>query len=122
MPFLKRLGYFLIGLSIGLIFLAVFLRKKTDETGTEFCYLPNCRVLKDLRSKPLRIDSLLTTPTDSLLIRYLLSEGDVDFKKSDTRAEPCKVYRITGSREGRTLWITVENCADYALLTAYEER
>ena len=35
MPFLKRLGYFLVGLSLGLIFLAFFLRKKTDETGAE---------------------------------------------------------------------------------------
>jgi hypothetical protein len=121
MPFLKRLGYFLIGLSIGLIFLALFLKRKTDETGTEFCYLPNCRVLKELRSKPMQIDTSLKTNTDSLLIKYLLQEGDVDFSKSDTRAEPCKIYRISGSKEERTLRITIENCDSYTLLTEYEE-
>ena len=121
MPFLKRLGYFLIGLSIGLIFLALFLKKKTDETGTEFCYLPNCRVLKELRSKPMRIDSALQTTTDSLLIQYLLKEGDVDFSNSDTRAEPCKIYRINGSRGERSLTITLENCDTFTRLTDYVE-
>jgi hypothetical protein len=65
MPFLKRLGYYLIGLSLGLVFLAFLLKKKTSETGSEFCYFPNCRVLKDLRSKPLafsgNIEELLSS-------------------------------------------------------------
>jgi len=121
MPFLKRLGYFLIGLSIGLIFLTLFLKKKTDETGTEFCYLPNCRVLKELRSKPMKIDTALKETTDSLLIQFLLKEGDVDFGQSDTRAKPCKVYRISGSTGDRNLRITIENCESYTLLTAYDE-
>ena len=120
MPFLKRLGYFLIGLSIGLIFLALFLKKKTDETGTEFCYLPNCRVLKELRSKPMRIDTALRKTTDSLLIQYLLKEGDVDFGQSDTRAKPCKIYRIKGSTGEKELRITLENCESHTLLTAYD--
>ena len=122
MPFLKRLGYFLVGLSIGLIFLAIFLKKKTDETDTEFCYLPNCRVLKELRSKPLRIDTSLNKTTDSLLIQYLLREGDVDFGQSDTQASPCKIYRISGSKDDRTLNVTVENCDTFVRLTDYEEK
>ena len=51
MAFLKRLGFFLFGLSIGLVFLTIFLKKKSQETGTEFCYFPNCRTLKDIRAK-----------------------------------------------------------------------
>ena len=53
MEFLKRLGFYMIGLAIGIVFLAFFLKKKSEETGTEFCYFPNCRTLKDIRSKPL---------------------------------------------------------------------
>lgn len=121
MPFLKRLGYFLIGLSIGLIFLAVFLRKKTSSTDTEFCYLPNCRVLKELRSKPMRIDPGLGMPVDTLLVQYVLREGDVDFHESNPRAEPCKIYRIHGSKAEKELQMTLHNCADYTLLTAYSE-
>ena len=119
MPFLKRLGYFLIGLSVGLLFLAVFLRKKTEETGTEFCYLPNCRVLKDLRSKPLHIDSALNITPDTLFIQKLLKDGNVLFRESDTRAQPCKIYRIQGEEEGRELTITLENCETHVLLTDY---
>ncbi|MCO5723589.1 DUF4258 domain-containing protein [Robiginitalea marina] len=121
MPFLKRLGYFLIGLSLGLIFLAIFLRKKTEETGTEFCYLPNCRVLKELRSKPLLVDSTLSVATDSLFLQYLLKEGKVDFGQSDTRATPCKIYRVSASRGGKTLVVTLKNCESQTVLTDYRE-
>ncbi|MGB5507387.1 DUF4258 domain-containing protein [Robiginitalea sp.] len=120
MPFLKRLGYFLVGLSIGLIFLAFFLRKKTDETGTEFCYLPNCRVLKELRSKPMRTDPALIVSIDTLLIQELLREGSVDFKASDTKASPCKIYRIEHETEEGEMRITLENCQEYTLLKAYD--
>ena len=120
MPCLKRLGYFLVGLSIGLIFLAFFLRKKTDETGTEFCYFPNCRVLKDLRSKPLRIDSALTISVDTLLVQEMLKEGSVDFSSSDTEATPCKIYRIEFEKGDQDSRITVHNCESYILLTEYQ--
>ena len=121
MPFLKRLGYFLIGLSVGLLFLAVFLRKKTTETGTEFCYLPNCRVLKELRSKPLRIDPSLDPSPDTLLIQRLLREGDVIFRESDPRAEPCSFYLIHGEDGNRHIEITVENCETYTMLKDYTQ-
>jgi hypothetical protein len=121
MPFLKRLGYFLIGLSLGLIFLAIFLRKKTEETGTEFCYLPNCRVLKDLRSKPLEVDSSMAVAPDSLFLQYLLKEGKVDFKHSDTRATPCKTYRVSATRGEKTLRVTLQNCESKTVLTEYRE-
>ncbi len=55
MAFLKRLGYYMVGLAIGIVILTFLLKKKTTETGTSFCYFPNCRVLKELRSKPLSI-------------------------------------------------------------------
>lgn len=120
MPFLKRLGYFLVGLSIGLVFLAFFLRKKTDETGTEFCYFPNCRVLQDLRSKPLKIDPALQTNVDTILIQEMLREGSVDFGSSDTKASPCKIYRIHLEKEEQDSWITVQNCETHMLLTQYQ--
>jgi len=68
MGFIKRLGWYLLGLSVGLIFLVFFLKKKSDETGVSFCYLPNCRVLKDIRSKPL-FSSL--NPKDTLYFNGL---------------------------------------------------
>lgn len=117
MPFLKRLGFFLVGLSIGLVFLAVFLKNKAEQTGTEFCYFPNCRVLKELRSKPLayspEVQAMLTAGRlDSLTITYFLREGDVQFSQSDTRASPCKIYRIEGEQQKTTRLMEVHNCRD----------
>lgn len=121
MAFLKRLGFYLIGFSIGLIFLFFFLKKKSDETGATFCYLPNCRVLKELRSKPLayskRIDQMIYNKTlDSLTINYFMQEGDVNFKKSDTKNTGCKTYIIEGTIEEKLMTLTVKNCDSITLL------
>ncbi len=121
MPFLKRLGFYLIGLSIGLIFLAIFLRKKSEETGTEFCYLPNCRVLKELRSKPLgyspKVQALMADGAiDSAAIAHFLREGDVKFGQSDTKARPCKAYVIEGRHGEEDRLLDVRNCQDSTLI------
>ncbi len=120
MSFLKRFGFYLIGLSIGLLFLAFFLRKKAEGTGVEFCYLPNCRVLKELRSKPLQVDSSLTGTQDTLAIQYLLREGDVAFDESEPRAEPCGIYVVNGEFEGSYLSLTFKNCEGATRLTGYQ--
>ena len=125
MPFLKRLGYYLIGLAIGLIFLAFFLKKKSEETGTEFCYLPNCRVLKDLRSKPLKYSPLVEAQMkdgmlDTLDVAYFLREGDVDFGESDTESEPCKYYLIAAEIKGVESQISVESCEELVTIERFE--
>ena len=116
MAFLKRLGWYLVGLSIGIVFLAFFFKKKSEETGTEFCYLPNCRVLKDIRTKTFAVigkenDTMSFTMLDANL-QLLLKEGVVDFDRSDTKAKPCKVYVI----EHNDIGITIKNCPDKAVL------
>lgn len=120
MSFLKRFGYYLIGLSVGLIFLAVFLRKKSESTGAEFCYLPNCRVLKTLRTKPLLFESDIQSKTDSTTIQLLLKEGDVVFGESTPRAEPCGIFVVRGVIEGIQIEITLQNCEEVTKITRYE--
>ena len=121
MAFLKRLGFYLIGLSIGLVFLFFFLKKKSDETGVSFCYLPNCRVLKELRSKPLiyskQVDQMVAERVlDSLTIAYFLNEGDVNFKKSVTKNTTCKTYLIEGMVKEKFMALTVKNCDSTILI------
>jgi len=121
MAFLKRLGFYLIGLSIGLVFLFFFLKKKSDETGVSFCYLPNCRVLKELRSKPLiysmQVDQMIAERVlDSLTIAYFLNEGDVNFKKSITKNTTCKTYLIEGMVKEKFMTLTVKNCDSTILI------
>ncbi|ADY30791.1 MULTISPECIES: hypothetical protein [Cellulophaga] len=121
MAFIKRLGWYLVGLSIGIVFLTFFLKKKSDETGTEFCYFPNCRVLKDLRSKPLSysndIKTLLNNKTiDSTTVAYFLNDGDIDFGNSDTKSTPCKTYKIEGLIKEKEAVLTVINCTDKVVI------
>ncbi len=120
MSFLKRFGFYLIGFSIGLLFLAFFLRKKAEGTGVEFCYLPNCRVLKDLRSKPLEVKPELQEAHDILAIQFLLREGDVEFSSSEPRAEPCGIFVVNGDYGEMHVRLTLENCEDVTRLTGYE--
>lgn len=124
MAFLKRLGFYLFGLAIGLIFLAIFLKKKSDETGVSFCYFPNCRTLKDIRSKPLTYSDEVSEifrngDYDTLDIKKILTEGTVDFGKSDTNAEDCKTYFVEGIVDGRETSLEVKNCNEKAIVVGF---
>ena len=121
MGFLKRLGFYLIGLAVGIVFLTIFFKNKTEATGVEFCYFPNCRTLKDIRSKPLSysddVKELMDgNQLDSVKIAYFLREGNVDFKKSDTKSNPCKTYIIEVEFDEKPAVMTVQNCLDNALI------
>ena len=125
MDFLKRLGFFLVGLSIGIVFLTMFLKKKSEETGVYFCYLPNCRTLKDIRSKPMYYSDeaklkLVEYQLDSLDVKYILTEGDVDFSSSDTKSVPCKTYIVESELKEREWKFTVKNCRNKATLQQIE--
>lgn len=119
MAFIKRLGFYLFGLSIGLVFLTIFLKKKSETTGVEFCYLPNCRTLKDIRSKQFSYSPevqilLANQQIDSTQIAFFLKEGDVDFNKSNTKSSACKTYVIEGTLKGKPSTMKVRNCQDTA--------
>ncbi len=97
MKFTQRLAYYLFGFLIGGLFLVfVFGQKKTT-----FCYLPNCRVLQDLRTKPL----MLSPNAEQELkedwvniddVRNCLTYGKVDFENSKQDFENGKIYIIKG--------------------------
>ncbi len=98
MSFIQRLGYYLIGLMIGAFAVYFFLQQKGTQT---FCYMPNCRVLKDLRSKPFdpskdsqnfMKENKMTTED----ITLSLTHGDVDFSRSNIQEGNGKVYIVTG--------------------------
>lgn len=101
MKFIHRLGYYLFGFLIGGLFLLFVFKNKR----TEFCYMPNCRVLKDIRTKGVvvskeakaKLKEKWVTMDD---IQDILKNGDVDFSKSN-KINPGggKIYII----EGRTL-------------------
>ena len=121
MPFIKRLGFYLFGVSIGVLFLAFFLKKKTEDTGVYFCYFPNCRTLKDIRSKPMQYsdavkEQLKNKELDTTEIVGLLTNGDVDFGRSETKTAPCKTYIVEGVVNDVDMIATVRNCNKKAIL------
>ncbi|WP_438965418.1 DUF4258 domain-containing protein [Flavobacterium sp.] len=107
-----RLAFYLLGLSIGIIFVYYFLTAKAEAKGVSFCYLPNCRVLKELRSKPLEVSEEVeaifkekwVTLED---IRTSMEYGDVDFSKSNIKVNNGKVYIIEG-RNSKNEDISIE--------------
>ncbi|MCX2680798.1 DUF4258 domain-containing protein [Galbibacter sp. EGI 63066] len=118
MPLLKRIGFFLIGVSIGIVFLAYFFREKRAE----FCYLPNCRTLKTIRTQDVvnyspKMQQLIDNNTVTLeQIDSVLTFGDVNFSKSDiarkrdTKGEKCSTYYIDGNINNKPIELVVENC------------
>lgn len=107
----------MVGLSIGIVFLTFFLKKKSEETGVSFCYFPNCRVLKDIRSKPMyysdHISEMLENQElDTLAIHTFFTEGDINFSDSDTKSKPCKTYFIESEIGSKEATLEVKNCTD----------
>lgn len=127
MALLKRIGWYLVGLSIGLIFLVFFLKKKSEETGVEFCYFPNCRVLKDLRSKPFILtetakSQMVSENLDTVVLKSFLRDGDVDFDRSDTQSVPCKTYYVSKKLKGKNLSLEIKSCEDKVIVeTLHDE-
>ena len=114
-----RLAYYLFGLTMG-GFLVVFIFNKR---GQDFCYLPNCRVLKDLRTKGLimseeaqaKLDAKWVTKED---LQKSLEYGDVDFSQSNKPAEGGgKLYVVEGrTAKDEAIILEVVNYTDKAVL------
>lgn len=108
MKFYTRLAFYLFGLMIGVIFTIYFMMSKAESRNVAFCYLPNCRVLKDLRSKPFNyseeaLQTMKTFSIDTASIKKVLNDGDVDFKQSNLPYENGKIYVIDNEEPKMTL-------------------
>ena len=117
MKILHRFAYYLGGFSIGLIILAFFLGGKRTTCD----YSPEARVLKNIRIKerkysPAALEEIRIHNLDTAHISYLLKKGDVDFSRSNTKLDSCRIYTITGKTTERYLELEIENCDSIATL------
>ena len=112
MKLLYRIGYYLVGLSLGLVIVSfVFSEKKTTCN-----YGPNERVIGDLQKKQVRIVSSVEFEIqhfDSILFNAMLQRAKVDFANSDTQRDNCKIYRLQSNYLDKTFILEVENCEKY---------
>ena len=120
MKLLYRIGYYLVGLSLGMVIVSfVFSGKKTSCN-----YGPNARVLANLKKKRVVIDSTVAwkgKALDSTRFSEMLQRSKVDFSASDTQREGCKLYRIQSSYQDKIYWIDLENCSDTLIVTRLQQ-
>ena len=122
MKFSQRLAYYLGGLLLGTIIVVYFLQAKAESRNVNFCYFPNCRVLQDLRSKPMHyspeseaiLKENLVTLQD---VKNCMQYGDVDFSISNKPFEHGKIYFIKGKNtKGEPITVSMVNYSDKVIL------
>ena len=121
MKFIYRLGFYLGGFSIGLVILAFFFSGKRTSCD----YFPDARVMKEIRNKEMvyseeALNTLLINQVDTSEVSKILRKGDVNFSRSNTDRDSCKIYLITGRSKFHNLELSFENCKEVATLQKVE--
>ncbi|WP_299001906.1 DUF4258 domain-containing protein [uncultured Tenacibaculum sp.] len=111
MQWLKRFGYYLIGIALGSL-VVLFIWKGKDVS---FDYGMDARTLKTIRIKERLFSEqaqqvLATSKIDTTTISTILTHGDVDFGKSKPRLKPCAEYFITGKDSLKHIDLYVIRC------------
>ena len=118
MKFYQRFAYYLIGLTIGIFFVAMVLSGKDTRCN----YFPNARVLNELRSKPFNYSieasrKLAEDWIDTVDIKNILTYGDIDFDKSNVIYQKGKLYVIYGqTTKNKKITLKVINYQNKAIL------
>ena len=78
-------------------------------------YGPNARTVKNISSKPIAYsdeasDFIYAQSIDSITVVNLIKYGNVDFSRSNTSLDSCKIYHIDNSYKERDIELTIENC------------
>lgn len=115
MKFIHRLAYYGLGLFFGIVILIFFLGGKKTSCD----YSPNARVLKNIRIKERQFSQnslrfFQSNNIDTSAVSEILDKGDVDFNESNTDAEPCGIYSVSGLSKSRHIALEIENCDSIA--------
>ena len=108
MRVIDRFGYYLGGFSVGLIFLGfVFSGKKTSCN-----YSPSARVKNNLLQKkivylPNYNNKILINDS---IVRSLINVGEINFSKSNTKKDSCRVYYIDLDLKNN-FYLEIVNCS-----------
>jgi len=109
----NRLIYFMGGFLIG-IFILIFIWNKKN---TKFPYLPDARVLNDINSKNTHYSeklhkAFLKNIITKSQVQAILKNGYVNFSKSNTKLDSCKIYVIQKVLSKKNYSVSLENCAN----------
>lgn len=111
MSLTKRIFFFAIGISIGIVFVIIIFNKK----DVSFDYLPNDRVLKTLRTKSRVFEQKALTffvekNIDTAQIERFLTDANVNFNESKQRLKPCNYYQIETIYDKEKIGLYLKNC------------
>ncbi|MDC0177966.1 DUF4258 domain-containing protein [Polaribacter sp.] len=114
---IKRIGYYLVGLSLGSIGVYFFWQKKkaTFDYGMDARTLKTIRVKERLFSEDAK-NAMQKFDIDTLKIAIILKTGDVDFGKGNPRQKPCAEYYISGEKELKSISLLVKRCDSSATI------
>ncbi len=108
MEWLKRVVYYLIGLSLGsvVVFFIWKNKKVSFDYGMDARTLKTIRIKKKIYSQEAQ-NTLAKNNLDTVAINYILKNGDVNFSKSKQREKPCAKYIVEGKYQEKhiDLWI-----------------
>ena len=109
----NRLIYFMGGFLIGICIL-IFI---WDKKNTKFPYMPDARVINDVNSKNVHYSNKLHTAFAKNIItasqiQDILKNGNVNFSKSNTKLDSCKIYVIEKKLSTKNYSISLENCTN----------
>ena len=109
----NRLIYFMGGFLIGICIL-IFI---WDKKNTKFPYMPDARVINDVNSKNVNYSNKLHTAFAKNIItasqvQDILKNGNVNFSKSNTKLDSCKIYVIEKNLSTKNYSISLENCTN----------
>ncbi|QCX53954.1 hypothetical protein [Elizabethkingia sp. JS20170427COW] len=113
---MKKLKFYLIGFSIGMIFVFFILNKK----GASCTYFPNDRVIAETLTKRFEASEQFSQELKALNLdmKYvqdsIVAHGKIDFDKSNAQKEPCPQYILNYPAKNPKYQISYEKCKETA--------
>ncbi|MFC6268480.1 hypothetical protein [Frigoriflavimonas asaccharolytica] len=117
---LRKFKFYFLGLIPGVMLVFFILNKKGAScTG----YLPNSRVIAETLSKNFIYKDNFSAEmrklnlNEKFLRDSILSEGFVDFERSNAQKKPCPTYTLQAPEDNPKYEITFEKCEKAATFT-----
>jgi len=124
MTFTQRLLKYLMGVSIGLVFVAMAFGPRAFSCN----YFPNARVLEEATAKNLKLSNEAATffETEKLdsnfLQKKLFKKSKIDFDKSNKDGVPCRTYLADYKDDTKDYQMVFEVCRETSKLVSITKK
>lgn len=121
---MRKLKFFAIGLVPGLLLVFFILNKKGASCSG---YLPNSRVIAETLSKKMIYSPAFSAEMAQFKVKEkflkdsIITNGTVDFDKSDAQKKPCPEYVLTYPKKNPRFEIGFAKCKDDATFNSLKK-